>query len=257
MQGSIDLPILRCCNLQIQRPSDFPILWSSDLQTHQSSYLLIYRPSVLWGYRSNDLQMYWPRNLLIHRSSDLQTQGCSELHMYRSIDLPIHQSCEIQRHRSIALPIHRSSDIQPLKKLWLETFAVCATFRKQQHPNIEGREQGRGVDSFVLWSFPIWVQCQFCRRLHTRLTLGTCFTVISIPSICSISIIFKAYRGKFLFPIWRYKRDLTSLSGYNLSCVYSNVPHAVDFNLALWEKYLKLHEHCYYVNLGLWGWKSV
>ena len=89
--------------------------------------------------------MYWPRNLLIHRSSDLQTQGCSELHMYRSIDLPMHQSCEIQRHRSIDLPIHRSSDIQPLKKLWLEKFAVCATFRKQQHPNIEGREQGRGV----------------------------------------------------------------------------------------------------------------
>lgn len=105
MQRSIDLTILRSCDLQIQRPSDFPILWSSDLQTHQSSYLLIYRPSILWGYRSNDPQMYLPRNLLIHQSSDLQTQGCSELHMYRSIDLPI----------------HRSSDIQPLKKL-------CALF---------------------------------------------------------------------------------------------------------------------------------
>lgn len=256
MQRSIDLTILRSCDLQIQRPSDFPILWSSDLQTHQSSYLLIYRPSILWGYRSNDPQMYLPRNLLIHQSSDLQTQGCSELHMYRSIDLPI----------------HRSSDIQPLKKL-CALFSLekgkkqlflhhplhamlcrCLRYVKKTTTPKHWRDgTGEGCGFLFLWSFLIWVQCQFCRQLHTRLTLGTCFTVISIPSIWSISIIFKAYRGKFLFPIWRYKRDLTSLSGYNLSCVYSNVPHAVDFNLALWEKYLKLHEHCYYVYLGLWG----
>ena len=28
-----------------------------------------------------------------------------------------------------------------------------------QHPNFERRGQGRGEDSFVLWSYPIWVQC--------------------------------------------------------------------------------------------------
>ena len=28
-----------------------------------------------------------------------------------------------------------------------------------KHPNFEWRGQGRGVDSFVLWSYCIWVQC--------------------------------------------------------------------------------------------------
>ena len=44
---------------------------------------------------------------------------------------------------------------------------VPATYKR--HPNFEweGRGgHGRGVDSFVLLSYPIWVQCQlFCRRL--------------------------------------------------------------------------------------------
>ena len=29
----------------------------------------------------------------------------------------------------------------------------------KKHPNFEWRGQGRGVDSYVLWSYPIWVQC--------------------------------------------------------------------------------------------------
>ena len=38
--------------------------------------------------------------------------------------------------------------------------AIC---RKQQTSNFERRRQGRGADSFVLWSYPIWVQSQkFC-----------------------------------------------------------------------------------------------
>ena len=37
--------------------------------------------------------------------------------------------------------------------------AVRATFRNNKPPNFEWRRQGRGVDSFVLWSYPIWVQC--------------------------------------------------------------------------------------------------
>ena len=28
-----------------------------------------------------------------------------------------------------------------------------------EHPTYEWRGQGRGADSFVLWSYPIWVQC--------------------------------------------------------------------------------------------------
>ena len=37
--------------------------------------------------------------------------------------------------------------------------AVRATFRNNKPPNFEWRRQGRGVDYFVLWSYPIWVQC--------------------------------------------------------------------------------------------------
>ena len=29
----------------------------------------------------------------------------------------------------------------------------------KKHPNFEWRGQERGVDSYVLWSYPIWVQC--------------------------------------------------------------------------------------------------
>ena len=36
---------------------------------------------------------------------------------------------------------------------------VCATNRKQQTPQLWMEGQGRGVDFFVLWSYPIWVQC--------------------------------------------------------------------------------------------------
>ena len=49
--------------------------------------------------------------------------------------------------------------------------AVRATYRKQQTPQhrMEGRGRRRGVDSFVLWSYPIWVQF----NLPTTATLGT------------------------------------------------------------------------------------
>ena len=37
---------------------------------------------------------------------------------------------------------------------------VRATYRKKnKHPSFEWRGQGRGADSIVLWSYPIWVQC--------------------------------------------------------------------------------------------------
>ena len=37
--------------------------------------------------------------------------------------------------------------------------AVRATYRKQQTPQIWMEGEGVGVDSFVLWRYPIWVQC--------------------------------------------------------------------------------------------------
>ena len=38
--------------------------------------------------------------------------------------------------------------------------AVWATYRKQQTTRtLNGGSGGRGVDSFVLWSYPIWIQC--------------------------------------------------------------------------------------------------
>ena len=36
---------------------------------------------------------------------------------------------------------------------------VWTTYRKQQTPQLWMEGQGRGVDFFVLWSYPIWVQC--------------------------------------------------------------------------------------------------
>ena len=36
---------------------------------------------------------------------------------------------------------------------------IYATIGDNKHPNFEWRGQGRGVDSSVLWSYPIWVQC--------------------------------------------------------------------------------------------------
>ena len=37
--------------------------------------------------------------------------------------------------------------------------AVRATYRKQQTPQIWMEGTGMSFDSFVLWSYPIWVQC--------------------------------------------------------------------------------------------------
>ena len=37
--------------------------------------------------------------------------------------------------------------------------AVRATYRKQQTPQLWMEGRGRGVDSFVLWSYPVWAQC--------------------------------------------------------------------------------------------------
>ena len=37
--------------------------------------------------------------------------------------------------------------------------AIQATDRKPQTPQLWMEGRGKGVDSFVLWSYPIWVQC--------------------------------------------------------------------------------------------------
>ena len=49
-----------------------------------------------------------------------------------------------------------------------------------KHPNFEWRGQGRGVDSFVLWSYPIWIQC-----LNKFVAiLVVCFLVLRIVLLC-------------------------------------------------------------------------
>ena len=48
------------------------------------------------------------------------------------------------------LPPSSLYNVVPLFNLPLEN---------KKHPNFEWRGQGRGVDSYVLWGYPIWVQC--------------------------------------------------------------------------------------------------
>ena len=43
-----------------------------------------------------------------------------------------------------------------------------------KHPNFEWRGEGRAVDSFVLWSYPIWVQCLNNFVAGCRLWAGGC-----------------------------------------------------------------------------------
>ena len=47
-------------------------------------------------------------------------------------------------------PPSHPCNVVPMFKLPIEN---------NKHPNFEWRGQGRGEDSFVLWSYPIWVQC--------------------------------------------------------------------------------------------------
>ena len=46
-------------------------------------------------------------------------------------------------------PPFPSCNVVPLFELPIETIII--------HPNFQWRGQGRGVDSFVLWSYPVWV----------------------------------------------------------------------------------------------------
>ena len=97
-------------------------------------------------------------------------------------------------------------------------------------------------------------------RKQGLLTLGPRFATISIFSVRSIAVTFKAYWGKFLFPIGRDESDLTSLSGYDLSSVYFNISYAVDCNLTLQEiiqwnisfgkPLFKGHPHSWYTKFG-------
>ena len=43
------------------------------------------------------------------------------------------------------------------------------SIENNKHPNCEWKGQGRGVDSFILWSYPLWVQC-----LNISLSRCTC-----------------------------------------------------------------------------------
>ena len=55
------------------------------------------------------------------------------------------------KRENIAFPLSSSRwNVVPLFELPLEN---------KKPPNFECSGQGRGVDSFVLWSYPIWAQC--------------------------------------------------------------------------------------------------
>ena len=41
-----------------------------------------------------------------------------------------------------------------------------------KHPNFEWRTEGRGVDSFVLWSYPIWVHVSIILTLIVGMNFG-------------------------------------------------------------------------------------
>ena len=91
--------------------------------------------------------------------------------------------------------------------------------------------------------------------------MGPSFATISIFSVRTIAVTFKANWGKFLFPIGRDESDLTSLKGYDFSCVYFNISYAVDYNLTLQEiiqwkltfgtSLFKGHPHSWYTKFGL------
>ena len=54
---------------------------------------------------------------------------------------------------SIAFPSSSPPcNVVPMFKLPIEN---------NKHPNFERRGQGRSANSFVLWSYPIWVQCSY------------------------------------------------------------------------------------------------
>ena len=67
-----------------------------------------------------------------------------------------------------------SCDTSHFKRGKYSSAMLCRCSRNNKHPNFEWRGQGRGADSFVLWSHPIRAQClnnfvTDCRYISHRL----------------------------------------------------------------------------------------
>ena len=85
------------------------------------------------------------------------------------------------------IPFLRFSDFKREKYSFSPPFPPCNVvplfelpIENNKHPNFEWRGQGRGVDSFVLWSYPIWIQC-----LNKFVAIVVvCFLVLRIVLLC-------------------------------------------------------------------------
>ena len=72
-----------------------------------------------------------------------------------------------------------SCSICPLRRQLTFPFCVVPLFElpieNNKHPNFEWRQQRRGVDSFVLWGYRLWVHClnnfvADCRYFHYQMS---------------------------------------------------------------------------------------
>ena len=95
-----------------------------------------------------------------------------------------------------------SWDTSPSVKGWLVVPLFDLPIENNKHPNFEWRGQRRGVDSFVLWSYPVWVQCldsfvADCRWLQ-KVLKELVYTNSNIRGINNINSLFKFQEGTFL-----------------------------------------------------------
>ena len=74
-----------------------------------------------------------------------------------------------------------------------------------KHPNFEWRGQGRGVDYFVLWSYPIWVQCL------NNFVADCRFIFLLLKSIFSDNFLYP-FKGIKLYAKWIKRNLLFKLS---------------------------------------------
>ena len=78
----------------------------------------------------------------------------------------------LQKEENIAFPPPSPPcNVVPMFELPIEN---------NKHPNFERRGQGRGVDSFVLRSYPIWVQC--LNNLGAHCSLFSSFVLINLKA---------------------------------------------------------------------------
>ena len=110
---------------------------------------------------------------------------------------------------------------------------------ENKHSNYEWSGQGRGVDSFALWSYHIWVQLsrQFCRRLviiHFVLSLYVCQASRALWQKCPYYINTNKIPGKLLRQ--NVMRNLSESSNTHRKHVKLDVK-----NIVKWQQLCILH----------------